>query len=320
MNPESSHPALETLPDSFAVWLDDMAMISVSGDERLSYLQGQLTCDINQLPEAKLLHGAHCDAKGKVFSAFRVFEHEDQVLMLMSKDSASASLAQLQKFAVFAKAELVMSPFKMLAVTGGAAESALNKHVGTLPDSDNPVISSNGVSVIAFNGHRSGYILVGDEVSLNYILNALELPCLGGSVWTLLEIVNGFPCLTKNAVEEYVPQMLNLQAIDGISFTKGCYMGQETVARMKYLGKNKRAMFALYGNSEQPIDASSMLEKQLGDNWRRGGNITSLYQADDGSLYIQAVLANDTESNDIFRVKDLNDTVLTQMPLPYVLN
>ncbi|TLU59902.1 tRNA-modifying protein YgfZ [Thalassotalea litorea] len=320
MKVDSSHPSLESLPAAYACRLANQSMICVSGDERYSYLQGQLTCDVNSLSDNPLLTGAHCDAKGKVFSAFRLFEHGDQLMMLMTPDSAKASLEQLNKFAVFAKAELQFSDDQAAVLSGDDIDDLLSSHVDTLPDVNNPVITHQQLTLIKFDGHKAGYIIVGSEQELTAFLQGLDIVVFDSAIWSLLEVVNGSPSLASGAVGEYVPQMLNLQAINGISFTKGCYMGQETVARMKYLGKNKRAMFCLQGKSTQLVDANQLLEKQLGDNWRRGGNITSVYQADDGSLYIQAVLANDTNPNDIFRIKDLADTVLTQMPLPYELD
>ncbi|QDP02021.1 tRNA-modifying protein YgfZ [Thalassotalea sp. PS06] len=319
MKTDSSKPQFDALPTAFACRMDSMATICVSGDEKYSYLQGQLTCDLDTLNERMLLSGAHCDAKGKVFSVFRLFEHNDEVMMLMSKESAQASLVQLQKFAVFAKAELAISECGVLALAGTDIANVLTSQIGDLPSEKTPVITHQDLTLVYVSGRHDSYLLAGPEASLDKFLTRLELPVYSGCVWNLLEILNGFPHLSDSAIGEYVPQMLNVQALGGISFTKGCYMGQETVARMKYLGKNKRAMFTLQGQSNELVDSSSLLEKQLGDNWRRGGNITSLYQADNGELYIQAVLANDTDVDDIFRIKDLADTVLTQIPLPYDL-
>ncbi|WP_394172199.1 tRNA-modifying protein YgfZ [Thalassotalea litorea] len=320
MKVDSSHPSLESLPAAYACRIQNQSMISVSGDERRSYLQGQLTCDVNSLTETSLLVGAHCDAKGKVFSAFRLFEHAEQIMMLMSPESASASLQQLKKFAVFANAELQFADVQAVALAGDNIDEILSPLLPSLPDSEHPVSRYQALTIIKFDGHKSGYIIVGNDDELSTFVQGLNIPVYDNAIWTLLDVINGFPTLSNAAIEEYVPQMLNLQAINGISFTKGCYMGQETVARMKYLGKNKRAMFSLQGKTEHLVESSALLEKQLGDNWRRGGNMTNLYQADDGSLYVQAVLANDTDLNDIFRIKDLADTVLTQMPLPYDLD
>ena len=109
-----------------------------------------------------------------------------------------------------------------------------------------------------------------------------------------------------------------MQAINGISFTKGCYLGQETVARMQYLGKNKKALFALEGSLPTEI-STCIIEKQLGKNWRKAGDITAKYQATNGDLTIQAVLNNDIDESTNLRLKDHPESKLSLVELPYNL-
>ncbi len=112
--------------------------------------------------------------------------------------------------------------------------------------------------------------------------------------------------------------MLNLQALDGISFTKGCYMGQETVARAKYRGANNRALFVLSGTATTPVASGDTLEIQLGDNWRRSGMVLNAWQQD-GELWLTAVLPKDTEADARFRLKQEEGSSLSLQPLPYPL-
>jgi hypothetical protein len=113
--------------------------------------------------------------------------------------------------------------------------------------------------------------------------------------------------------------MLNLQAIEGISFTKGCYMGQETVARMQYLGKNKRALYSLESRSSDRIQADDILEKQLGENWRKAGDILAYYQADNGHCAIQAILVNEEEPSQL-RLSSQSNVIVNYKTLPYSLS
>ena len=114
------------------------------------------------------------------------------------------------------------------------------------------------------------------------------------------------------------PQMLNLQALDGISFNKGCYMGQETVARAKYRGANNRALFLLAGTAGEPVASGDTLELQLGDNWRRSGMVLNAWQQA-GQVWLTAVLPKDTEADALFRLKQDEGSRLTVQPLPYTL-
>jgi len=118
---------------------------------------------------------------------------------------------------------------------------------------------------------------------------------------------------------QFIPQATNIQALDGISFTKGCYAGQEMVARAKYRGANKRALYWLAGNASKVPAAGDDLELQLGENWRRTGTVLASSQLNDGSLWVQAVLNNDLEPDAKLRVRDDAASQLSIQPLPYSL-
>ena len=132
-------------------------------------------------------------------------------------------------------------------------------------------------------------------------------------------ILAGEPSLSTDYIEEFVPQMINLQAIGGISFKKGCYTGQETVARMRYLGKNKRAMYIVQGEASQPVEDAD-LEIQLEDNWRRAGKIIcQVFNTNSNTYSALAVLPNDTQSDATLRLKQSPEQLVSVQPLPYSL-
>jgi len=317
---DNSSPSFEQLPETFAVLLDEFSSISLSGEEQSSYLQGQVTCDVNSSDESSFIHGAHCDAKGKAFSIFRFINRNNAHLLLQSKNTIPASLKELKKFGVFAKVDIEeVTDLAYYALVGVNASSLLQQKFKQVPDSLTPVIHLDSTTVVYIAGQKSRYLLIDNKDNIENLANEFSLTTYNNNVWNLLEIIDGFPTLNTSAISEYVPQMLNLQAINGISFTKGCYLGQETVARMQYLGKNKRALFSLSGSQTTKITSDDIIEKQLGDNWRKAGNMLTTYQADNSTVYIQAVLANDLEKNTILRLKEHQSSVAIKS-LPYSLN
>jgi len=311
-------PSIDQLPEFYVAKLPQLGMISLSGEEQEKYLQGQVTCDVNQLPESKLLHGSHCDAKGKLFSCFRLIEKQGKLLLIQTKASIEASLKELNKFGVFAKVDIEEEQSHSIALVGGElAQSKLTEILGAVPDALSPVIEIEELSVIYIAGSVQRYLVVAPENSLDSVIEKLSAEVVNPEIWNLLEITQGFPQVSQESSQTYVPQMLNMQAIAGISFTKGCYLGQETVARMQYLGKNKKAMFALVSDSNvTAVDEDLIIEKQLGENWRKAGDVISSYLSDEGQLYLQAVLASDTESTASFKLKS-NGSELSIYELPY---
>lgn len=313
-----SSPSLAELPSAFAIQLTDYSAISLSGEEQSKYLQGQVTCDVNNLSEQKLLTGAHCNAKGKVFSAFRLFNYQNAHLLFQPKSTLTASLAELKKFGVFAKVEITeTTDLSFYIIAGKEAHHSIKQYFEQVPDSLNPIVNKGNSQIVYLAGQTEHFLYIAPIKEAEKLIISAELPIYTSRVWQLLEIVEGFPAMNKPAVGEYVPQMLNLQAIQGISFTKGCYLGQETVARMKYLGKNKRALYHLSGTAEQVVQAGDIIEKQLGENWRKAGDVITAYKADDGKIALQAILSSDIEADVILRIKQNVPSKLSIANLPY---
>ncbi|MGB0936949.1 MAG: tRNA-modifying protein YgfZ [Colwellia sp.] len=324
-------PSLNQLPKTFLIALTQLSAIKLEGEEQSKYLQGQVTCDVNAIDEQGLLIGAHCDAKGKVFNVFRLLNRFSHHLLIQNDACLTASLAELNKFGVFAKVDITQaSDLCFYALVGEEAKQLIQSKFDIAPDSLNPVVQSGNTTIVYIASDEgcsvsSRYILIDSENETKFIttLESLGLPCFNSTLWDLLEITQGFPQLSAENSGQYVPQMLNLQAIKGISFTKGCYLGQETVARMQYLGKNKRALFSLNGSTSAPITQEDAIEKQLGENWRKAGDILSTYQSDNGDTYIQAVLSSDLyESENIenaLRLKSSPESLFNISQLPYNL-
>lgn len=320
INIQANLPNLKQLPATYLVSLSHYSAISLSGEEKSKYLQGQVTCDVTTSSEHSLLVGAHCNAKGKVFSAFRLLNRNSAHLLVQPKASIESSITELKKYGVFAKVEISQTDeLQFFSLIGEDAVSILKSQFSRTPDSLNPVVQSDTTTLVYIAGKQARYLIIDAAETIERTLTSMSLPIYGNAVWNLLEISEGFVQLSNESSGEYVPQMLNLQAVHGISFTKGCYLGQETVARMQYLGKNKKALFSLTTSLEKPIQSDDILEKQLGENWRKAGDILATYQADDGTSYFQAVLANDLDDSTQLRLKSQPESKVIIEELPYTL-
>lgn len=241
MTLSQKNPSLPDLPQVFAIALSGTNAITLSGEEKTKYLQGQVTCDVDAMAENGVSFGAHCDAKGKMFSLFRLFNYKDKHLLLMPSAVAGASLKELQKFGVFAKTDITLEQeLGIFALAGEHAANWLTAAFGDIPNPQNQNITFDDFNIVYVKGAIPRFVLVGRKDKLQKLFENADIPLYGQSVWHMLEILDGVPVMSEPAISKYVPQMLNVQAIGGISFTKGCYLGQETVARMKYLGRNKK--------------------------------------------------------------------------------
>lgn len=296
-------PLLPAEPTLFS--LTDLAITLLTGPDRAKYLQGQVTCDVNVLQPGQSTLGGHCDPKGKLWSDFRLLCLDDGLLMLTKPSVLARQLPELKKFAVFAKVEIAEYTGTVVGVAGQGTDAWIAQHFA---------LTGTGLveGGMAVKVEADRWLLV-SEAPL-----PLSLPVGQEPLWWGLEIKAGIPHLEAVHQGEYIPQMLNLQALDGISFTKGCYMGQEIVARAKYRGANNRALFVLAGQASGPVASGDTLEIQLDDNWRRSGLVLNAWQQD-GQVWLTAVLPKDTEADARFRLKQEEGSSLALQPLPYEL-
>lgn len=304
-----------TLPPLMLANLSHLGLIKVVGEQGRSFIHGQVTTDISSLATDQWRWGAHCDPKGKMLASFRTFAIQDALFMLMPKDAIEVDLPQLQKYAVFSKATLsnASTEWTLLGVAGEQASQFVNKHFGDIQQE--LTLIENGA--ILKDAERFILVLTPDAAAA--LVAQSELSVFDASAWQALEIAAGYPNLAASHASQYVPQMCNLQAVNGISFNKGCYMGQETIARMKYRGGNKRALYILRGHTSLQITLASGLEIAMEDSFRRGGQIIEFVQRGNQVL-LTAVLPNDTPNDTQLRFADDEQSHLTIQALPYSLD
>ncbi len=302
------------LPNLAFINLDNWALVELTGEDKKSYLQGQVTCDVVSLLENEHTLGAHCDAKGKMRTIFRLFHHKDGYGWLQRRSVMSTQLPELKKYAIFSKVNITESTDILLGVVGNQATAWIEQQT----QETGKVRKITGGTALQLDDNR-WILAVTQEHALRLLQEKSDISCITHELWEQQEITAGFPAIEAETELEFIPQAVNLQALQGISFTKGCYTGQETVARAKYRGINKRAMFLVSGQSETQPQAGDVLERQVGENWRQGGAILTAYQYQDKHTIALVVLPNDLEVDTAFRLANEPNTEWKMEALPYSL-
>jgi folate-binding protein YgfZ len=303
---------------AFIAPLPAFDIIKISGADNGKYIQSQATCDIDQLNSENFLRGAQCDAKGKTLSVFHLLQQADDLLVVAFRDELAATVAQWRKFGVFSKVsfESCQDSMATLGIGGDDAAQLVCQLGFTLPAGNGGVSRhNNGVVLQLAEQHFMLLLPKEDAIAL---LNS-SLPLAAPTLWLKQHILQGFCYLEQPLIGEFVPQMLNLQAVDAISFSKGCYLGQETVARMKYLGRNKRAAWLMQAKTDEAPTAGNDIEQQFNDNWRRVGQVINAVNINN-QLWLIAVLPNDITPADSLRLKSDSAPSLQLLPLPYPLS
>lgn len=301
--------------------LDDWALATLSGKDGESYLQGQVTADVAQLTEHQHLLVAHCDPKGKMWSNLRLFREPEGFAWIERRNLRDAQLTELKKYAVFSKVSIAADDSRvLLGVAGFQARAALANVFATLPDNENHTVRDGDSTLLWLEYPAERFLLVVSEETAQRVTDALrgEAALNNSQQWLALNIEAGLPVIDTVNSAQFIPQATNIQALGGISFKKGCYTGQEMVARAKFRGANKRALWSLAGSASRVPEAGEDLELQMGENWRRTGTVLAAVQLDDGSVRVQVVMNNDMEPDSVFRVRDDAGSLHIE-PLPYSL-
>ncbi|MBD3587302.1 tRNA-modifying protein YgfZ [Salinimonas sp. HHU 13199] len=296
-------------------------LITLNGPDSDTFLQGQLTIDIPSLQSSQARRAAHCDFKGKAWSLPLVLRLQDGIGLSLNKSSLAMTLAQLNKYGVFSKTDIVDSSdsFRQFIARGQAVEAWIAGRFDSVPSSSLNCVSNDDGAVISTDFDDAVYHLILTNeaaASLSKSLADADIHHYDENVSEALHIRAGIPDVSDDNVNEFVPQMMNVQALNAIDFGKGCYMGQEVVARTRYLGKNKRAAYVFCVPESLSVKADSLVEKQLGENWRRGGSIIRRAVLGD-ETWLMAVLNNDTRDEDVFRIKDTTSPTFSCQSLPY---
>lgn len=301
--------------------LENWGLVHLHGLDAKKYIQGQVTADVESLPSTKHALTAHCDPKGKMWSDLRLFHHLDGFSYIERRCLLETQLAELKKYAVFSKVTFEhKTDIKLLGVAGKQARNALTPFFAVLPDADNQVIVDGESTLLHFTLPAERFLIITtDEIAQNLTHN-LNTTQVSDAQWLSLEIEAGYAVIDQANSAQHLPQPTNLQALPyGISFKKGCYTGQEMVARAKFRGANKRAMFWLKGTGTEIPAPGDGLEWQLGDKWRRTGTVLAAVKLANGEMNVQIIMNNDMEANSVFRVTGDEQSRLTIQPLPYSL-
>lgn len=229
--------------------LTHLTVIEVSGEDASRFLQGQLTCNINELTESKATIAAYCNAKGRVISTLIVTKTQNGFLLIIPESLAETVRKKLQIYVLRAKVKLCLSTdLKLYGVSGTEILATI-----TLPQDSFECSQNQNLVCIKMPSVEPRFLFVVNTASSEDALLFRDVN--DAAEWRYQDISSGFPWFDDSQTEHYIPQMLNIDQLGGISFNKGCYTGQEIVARTHYLGKSKRQLNLAECNVSLPPDA-----------------------------------------------------------------
>jgi len=299
--------------------LGHLGVLQFSGEDAESFLQGQLSCDVAAVGLRSSAYGAYCSPKGRMLANFLLWREEAGFQLALSRDLTASIHARISKFVLRAKVKVsdASDAIVLAGAAGPEADQALREAFPDLPKEPDQVSRRPDTgTVVRLKDGR--YFLALSPPSASALRQRLAnvLVPVGAHAWRWLDIRNGVPLVTTATQDRLVPQMANFELLGGVSFSKGCYTGQEVVARMQHLGKLRRRMF-LANVAAQAEAGDSLYSEDLGD--QASGIVVNAESSPDGGHDLLAAVQTASREGSTVRLKSLSGPALRFLPLPYAV-
>jgi folate-binding protein YgfZ len=301
--------------DNIICDLSHLGLLQIDGTDAVNFLQGQVTNDVKQLDGNIAHYSGYCSPKGRLLALFLAFAHHDHLHLQMPKALIEPISKRLKMYVMRSKVNIqdVSDSIVKFGLCGKDAESLLKTLFPSIPQQPYQLASHDNGAIIMLPGAKPRFEIFSDAKNAPELWTVLSQHCktVAADYWEWLEIQAGIPEVYPVTQEEFVPQMLNLDLLNGINFKKGCYTGQEIVARTHYLGTVKRRT-QLAHISVRPAVGDNVLN----DKQETVGKVVRYAGAPNGGydLLIEARLESVTAG-----ALSIGNTALEIQALPYVL-
>ena len=303
--------------------LSHYGLIEAEGEDARDFLQNQFSNDMRLVSVSLSQISAYCSPKGRMLAAFRIFQQGEKFYLRLPRSILEPTLKRLRMFIMRSKVSLEDASDTQVhfGFAGPEANQRLADILDNIPTEANAVAENPGLFVIRLPDPTPRFEIYGEPEAVIALWRRLarQATPVGADCWSWLDIQAGIPEVLPPTVEAFVPQMVNLEALDGISYKKGCYPGQEVVARMHYLGKLKRRMYLAHVAGEViPLPGDNLYSPKETD--QSVGKVVEAQPGPNGGIDLLAVIQiASAENNDIHLGATEETPRLDFQELPYTV-
>jgi folate-binding protein YgfZ len=300
--------------------LSHEGLILVGGDDAAAFLHAQLCNDVLALADDHAQWNGWCSPKGRLLTTFLLWPGKQGFFIALPRALRAAIQKRLQMFVLRSKVTLedASDTWIHFGVAGPGAEAAVRRAMGDAPTA--PMTSIHTAEGRAIRLSPSRFIVIANPVRAPdlWALCAQTSVMAGAATWDLRAIREGILVVQPETQDAFVPQMANFELVGGVSFKKGCYPGQEIVARTQYRGILKRRMARVEGDSESPPKAGdSVFAAEFGD--QAAGTVAQIVSTSAGHFEALVVAQMESLKNDSLRIGGPDGAHLKRLTLPYPL-
>jgi folate-binding protein YgfZ len=298
--------------------LSQLGVIAFRGEDTATFLQGQLTNDVRSLHADAAQWNGYCSPKGRLLGNFLMWRQSEDYCLQLSGDILPAVQKRLSMFILRAKVQGrdASDERVRLVVAGKQALAAVSAAMGAVPEAAMRSMTSDAGQVIRVGDDKFVLSVAPERAAAVWQALFQSTTPVGAPVWDWLRLNAGIPMIVAATQEQFVPQMVNLEVIGGVSFQKGCYPGQEIVARSQYLGKLKRRMFLAHVDAEA-APGDNLYSADLAG--QATGTVVNAALAPSGGFDVLAVAQVESANTQTLHLKAVDGAALSLKPLPYAL-
>jgi folate-binding protein YgfZ len=314
-------PAFEHAAGNMPILADlsSVALIRISGEDAGDFLHSQFCNDVKKLAGTQVQLNGYCSPKGRLLATFLLWKQGDEYFLQLPAALREAIQKRLSMFVLRSKVKLADASADLLrlGVAGTQAEALLGELFGTLPEAAFGLGRGEEVSIMRL-GRERFELLVNSEHAPALTRRLAELCShVSAERWSWLDIRAGIPVITQTTQDQFVPQMVNFELLGGVSFQKGCYPGQEIVARTQYLGRLKRRMYLAHIAAEDAAAGDSLFSADL--EGQATGSIVNAAPAPAGGCDVLAVIQIESAKQQSIHWQRADGPRLELQPLPYAV-
>jgi folate-binding protein YgfZ len=300
--------------------LSHFALIRFSGEEAQKFLHGQLSNSVEKLGADQAQYTSYNSPKGRMMASMLLWRDGGDYVLMLPASLRESMQKRLTMFVMRAKVKVTdaTTEFACIGVAGKQAAQKLQSLIGSAPDRAMQCMVNDDVHTIKLDGER--FLLLA-KLPAQTLWDKLkkQFQPVGVSVWDLLDIRAGIPWITPATQEHFVAQMTNYELIGGVDFKKGCYPGQEIVARTQYLGKLKRRMYLVHVDNVDALTAGDELYSADFDG-QSSGMIVNAAASPSGGFEALAVIQIESAARQMIHAKTIAGPGLKILQLPYTIN
>ena len=297
--------------------LPAFGLIGYTGDDAGTFLHNQLTCDVTALDVNRSVYGSYCTPKGRILATFLLWRTVDGYTMQLPASLRESTQKRFAMYVLRSKVKVADAGpgWLQVGLSGADAAAHLERTLGMVPHGEHQLVTSPEATIVRLPGDR--FLILISRDSDPAIAGTLKhgADVVSPDYWSWLDIRAGVPVITPPVQEQFVPQTVNMDLIGGLSFSKGCYPGQEIVARTHFLGRLKQRMYLAHLAAGEPLAGDKLYSAALGT--QASGMVVNAAPAPGGGFDALATMQIASAQSSAVHWKTPDGPELKLLPLPY---